>query len=164
MSATATVRLGSSRRRRHQRAAVGAGDRIGEPHGEACRGPRADSGTVAAFAHRVGKRDQVVVVGVGRQWPGMANQLPPARGGDAPGVQHTQVPRVRLGHGGQWAHYSCRVGIDEGERRDRIVRAPRPAAATGNIHSERLSCTIARMAADTRTRRPPDSQPLRSFS
>src|SRR5690242_16494531 len=46
---------------------------------------------------------------------------------------------MRLGHRGQRAHDGRRVGVDECQRRDRIVRAPGPATATGNIHSERLS-------------------------
>jgi hypothetical protein len=47
---------------------------------------------------------------------------------------------MRLGHRGQRPDDSGRIGVDEGQRRDRIVGTPGPAAATGNIHSERLSC------------------------
>ena len=150
-------------RRSHQSATMYTADRIGETRGETsdrC----ADVGTLAAFAHGIGKRHQVVVIRVRRQRAGMADQFPAARRGDAAGVQNAQIPGVRLGHGGQRTHYSRRVGIDESERRDRIVRAPRPAAATRNIHSERLACSIACTAADTRGRGVPDPQPLRSVS
>src|SRR6478672_5976258 len=47
---------------------------------------------------------------------------------------------MRLGHRGQRPDDGRRIGVDEGQRRDRIVGTPGPAAATGNIHSERLSC------------------------
>ena len=69
----------------------------------------------------------------------MPDELPTAGSGDATGVHHAQVPRVWLGHSGQRADDSSRICIDEGERRDRIVRAPRPAAATGNIHKQEVS-------------------------
>jgi hypothetical protein len=38
-------------------------------------------------------------------------------------------------NGGQRPHHGRRVGIDEGQRRHGIVGAPRPAAATWNIHA-----------------------------
>ena len=47
---------------------------------------------------------------------------------------------MRLGHRGQRPDDGRRIGVDEGQRRDCIVGTPGPAAATGNIHSERLSC------------------------
>ena len=164
MPTTATAGFGSARRRwSHQGATVRPRDWIAETCGKAADG-RAEVGPLPAFAHRVGECDQVIVVRVRRQRTGVANQLPAARRGDASGVQDAQIPGMRLGHGGQWTHYRRRVGIDERQRRDRIVRAPRPAAATGNIHSERLACSAARVGADTRSQGPPDPQPLRSSS
>ncbi len=159
MPATAAVGLGPIGGRSHESTAKRTGGRITETPGEATRGGTDTGGF--AFAHCVGKRDQVIVVGVGRQRAGVANQLPAARGGDAAGVQDAKIPGVRLRHGGQRTHFGRGVRIDERERRDRIVRAPRPAAATGNIHSGRLACSVARMAPDTRGRPAPESQPLR---
>src|SRR5215218_2494415 len=49
---------------------------------------------------------------------------------------------MRLGDRGKGTDDGRRIRVDEGQRRDRIVGAPGPAAATGNVHSERLSCGI----------------------
>ncbi len=56
----------------------------------------AGDGHVAAFAHGVGQRDQVVVVGVGGQRAGVPDQLPAARRGDPAGMADAEVPGVRL--------------------------------------------------------------------
>ncbi len=50
-----------------------------------------------------------------------------------------------------------RVGVDKGQRRDRIVGAPGPAAATGNVHSERSIVRKRRKPPDTRAIRVPIS-------
>jgi hypothetical protein len=49
-------------------------------------------------------------------------------------VRDTQVPGVRFADGGQRAYHGRRIRIDERQRRNGIMRAPGPAAATGNIH------------------------------
>jgi hypothetical protein len=49
-------------------------------------------------------------------------------------VADAQVPRMRLVRGGQRPYYRGRVGVDERQRRNCVVRTPGPAAATGNIH------------------------------
>jgi len=136
VAAPTTVRLGPPGGGRHQRAAVHTGGRIGKARGNSIDRRR----IVAAFTNRVGQRDQVILVGVRRQRSRVPNELPPARCGDSAGVCHAQIPRMRLGHRGQRPDNGCRIGVDEGQRRDRIVGTPGPAAATGNIHSERLSC------------------------
>jgi hypothetical protein len=56
-----------------------------------------------------------------------------------------------LGHRGQRTDNCRRVRVHKGQCRDRIVGAPGPAAATGNVHSERLSCANG---ASRRTRAP----------
>ena len=43
---------------------------------------------LAPFAHRVGQRHQIILVGMAWQWTSVANHLPAARGGDSAGVQH----------------------------------------------------------------------------
>ena len=60
---------------------------------------------VAALAHGVGQGHQIVVVRVGRQWPGVADQFPSAWGGDPAGVGDAQVPGVWFAHGGQRANH-----------------------------------------------------------
>lgn len=82
MPAPTSGGLGSTNGGRHERAALHPRDGVGEP-GEA--GNRPDR-RLPTFAHRVGERHEVVVVRVGRQWTGMADQFPTAGGGDAPGV------------------------------------------------------------------------------
>ena len=118
---------------------------------------------LSAFSHGVGQGDQIVLVGTGRQRPGVAHQLPAARRGDPAGVTDAQIPRVRLAHGGQRADDGGRIGIDERQRRHRVMGAPGPAAATGNIHAREA---IARSnTGGCRTRAAAeraDVQPLRS--
>ena len=89
----------------------------------------------AAFPNGVGQGHQIVLVGMHRQWPGMAYQLPAPRRGDPSGMCHAQIPRVRLTNRGKRAHHCRRVRIHERQRRHGVVRAPGPAAATGNIHA-----------------------------
>jgi hypothetical protein len=69
---------------------------------------------------------------------------------------------MRLGNRGQGAHDRCGVGVDEGQRRDRIVRAPGPAAATGNVHEREAIVTAPGKLPDTRSHGSADLQPLRS--
>jgi hypothetical protein len=139
------VGLRPSGGRRHQRAAGRTRHRIGKASDDTVDG-RCD---VTPFAHRVGQGDEVVLVRMRGQRPRVANQFPTARGGDPAGVHHAQIPRMRFGDRGQRPHDGRRVRVDEGQRRDRIVGAPGPTAATGNVHSGRLSCTIL---ASRRTR------------
>jgi len=88
VAAPATVRLGSAGGGCHQRAAVHTGSGIGK----ACRDPIDHRRTVASLTHRVGQRDQIVLVGVRRQRRRMANQLPTARRGYPAGVCHAEIP------------------------------------------------------------------------
>ena len=159
VAAPASVRLGPPGRRRHQRTTVRTGDRIGKP----CSHPADRRHAVAPLTHRVGKRDQIVFVRVGRQRTGMANQLPPARRRDPARVGHAQIPRMWLGDRGQGPDDGRRIGVDEGQRRDRIVGAPGPAAATGNVHEREAIVRKPTKPPDTRSREGPDLQPLRSF-
>ena len=115
-----------------------------------------------AFAHGVGQGDQVVLIGVGGQRAGVAHQLPSAGRGDPAGVADAQIPRMRFAHGREWAYDCRRVRVDERQGRHGVMRAPGPAAATGNVHVERLSCGNAAEAPDTRNRRAHDVQPLPS--
>ena len=126
--------------------------------GQVARGPRR---SFPPFPYGVGEGDQVIFVGMSGQWPGVANQFPAARRGDPAGVHHTQVPRMRLTHNRQGAHHSCGIRVDEGQRRHGVVRAPGPAAATGNIHAVRLACDNTPAAPDTQPSAA-DVQPLRS--
>src|SRR6202048_1138083 len=57
---------------------------------------RTGSNRVATLAYRCGQRDQIVLVGVGGQRAGVADQFPAARRGDATGVADAQVPGVRV--------------------------------------------------------------------
>lgn len=66
------------------RSGVAAGGRIAETCWDAAARRR-----VATFAHRVGERDEVVIVRRRGQRTRMADQLPPAGRGDAAGVRHT---------------------------------------------------------------------------
>jgi zinicin-like metallopeptidase len=129
VAASTAVLLGPLYRGCHQRASAHTGAWIRESDG---RGRR--HGGVAAFAHRVGKRHEVVVVGMGRQRTRVPDEFPAARRGDSSGMDHAQIPRVGLGGGGQRSYDGGRVLVDEGQRRHGVVRAPGPAAATGNVH------------------------------
>lgn len=154
MAPSAAGRIRAGRRGRHQRAAVGAGGRIGEArHDPARRG-----GAVPALTHGVGQRDQIVFVGVRGQRPGVAHQFPAARRGDPAGVADTQIPRMRFGDDRQRTDHRRGIGIDERERRHRIVGAPGPAAATGNIHAREVivrECRNGEGHAQPRARRSP---------
>jgi len=81
MAAAPAVLLRAWCRRRHDRPTVDTGRRIGESGWDATPGQR-----VAAFAHRIGERNEVVVVRGRGQRTGVADQLPPAGRGDAAGV------------------------------------------------------------------------------
>lgn len=105
MSPPATVGFRPAGRRSHQRTTVGPADGIGESRRE----PRDRRRVLAAFSDCIGKRHQIVIVGVGRQRAGMADELPTAGSGDTSGVHDAQIPRVRLGHGGQRADDCRRV-------------------------------------------------------
>ncbi len=48
--------------------------------------------SLATLADGLGESDQVVLVRVRRQRPGMADQLPTAGGGDPARVAHAQIP------------------------------------------------------------------------
>jgi predicted Zn-dependent protease with MMP-like domain len=111
--------------------------------------------TVTAFADGVGKRNQIVVIAVGRQRTRMSHELPPAWCGDASGVQDAQIPRMRFRHRGQRSDDGSRVRIDEGQRRHGVVRAPGPAAATGNVHAREAIAQGPRESPDTRGIRRP---------
>src|SRR5215207_1705604 len=158
VAAPAPVGLGPANGRCHQRAAVHPGDRIGKP----CRRPVDRRRAVASLTYRVGQRDQIVLIRVRRQRPRMANQFPTARRRDSARVGHAQIPRMRLRHGGQGPDDGRRIGVDEGQRRDRIVGAPGPAAATGNVHAREAIARKPPVAPDTRSRGEADLQPLRS--
>jgi hypothetical protein len=93
---------------------------------------------VAALAHGFGQRDEIVLIGVGGQRAGMPNQIPSARCGDATGVADAEVPGVRFACGCQRTDHRRRVRIDERQRRHRIVRTPRSATATRNIHDREV--------------------------
>jgi hypothetical protein len=41
---------------------------------------------IATLAHRLGQRDQIILIGVGGQRAGVADEFPTARRGDATGV------------------------------------------------------------------------------
>jgi hypothetical protein len=112
--------------------------------------------TVAPFADRISERHQVVLVGRLGKRTGVANQFPASRGGDTARVADTQIPGMRLTHRGQWADNRRGIRIDERQRRDCIVRAPGPAAATGNIHGREAIVRKRRPAPDTRSRPAPD--------
>ncbi len=96
------------------------------------------------------------------QRPGVADQLPASRRRDTAGVADTQIPGMRLRHRGQWSDHRRGVGVDKSQRRHGIVRAPGPAAATGNIHAPEITLDDRCAPPDTRSRRGPDPEPLRS--
>ena len=152
MPTPASVRHRSGGQDRMCRRAV----RIGEP-GHRRRGH-------PALPHGLGQRDEIVLVGVDRQWRGMANQLPAARSSDPARMAQAEVPGVWLTHSGQRTHDGRGVGIDVCQRRHRVMGAPGPTAPTGNIHDREV---IAVTYAPTPTRASPecsDVQPLRSLS
>jgi hypothetical protein len=106
---------------------------VGAGVGEAADG-RAGGHPFAAFADRVGQCHQVIFVGMGGQRPRVPHQLPAARGGDSAGMGDAQIPGMWFTNSRQGPDDSRRIRVDEGQRRHGIVRAPGPAAATGNIH------------------------------
>jgi hypothetical protein len=73
---------------------------------EAVEGRATDHHAVAAFAYRLGQRDQIVLLGAARPGPGMPHQLPTAWGGNAARVADAKVPGVRLARRGQGADNS----------------------------------------------------------
>lgn len=86
MPATPTVGLGSVGRRSHQGTTVCTAHGIGETRAKATD----RCGQIlafAAFAHRIGQCDEVVIVRMCRQRASVANQLPAARRSDAASVQ-----------------------------------------------------------------------------
>lgn len=117
---------------------------------------------VPAFPDGIGQRDEVVLVGVGRQRCGVAHQLPAARCGDSAGVSEAQIPGVRLADGRQRTHHGSGVGVDVRQRRHRVMGAPGPAAATGNIHAGEAIAGDQPVMPDTRSRKLADVEPLRS--
>lgn len=117
---------------------------------------------VPPFPDSVGQRDKVVLVGVGRQRCGVAHQLPAARCRDTARVTEAQIPGVRLADGRQRTHHGCGVGVDVCQRRHRVMGAPRPAAATGNIHAGEAIAADQQVMPDTRSRKLADVEPLRS--
>src|SRR5947199_10844306 len=98
----------------------------------------ATGGQVAAFAHGFGQRDQVVFVGVGGQRACVPDKLPATRRRDPAGVADAEVPGVRLTGNGQRADDGGGVRVHEGQRRNRVVRTPWPAAATRNVHDREV--------------------------
>ncbi len=44
------------------------------------------------FSNRISERDQIVLIGRGRQWARVPNQLPPAGRGDTTGMRDAEVP------------------------------------------------------------------------
>src|SRR5882757_10614101 len=151
MSAPPTVVLRAGGGRRHQRAAVHARRWVGEPGDYAAHGRNA----VASLTDRIGQSHQIVILAVRGKWACVPHQLPAARGGDPAGVLDAQIPRVRFRHGGQRPDDRRRVSVHEGQRRHGVVRAPGPAAATGNVHASEAICW-RRRASTTRAagRRP----------
>jgi hypothetical protein len=77
-------------------------------------------------------------------------------------MAHAEVPGVRLTGDGQRTDDGGGVRVHKGQRRDRVMRTPWPAAATRNVHDRRLSCENVRTAADTRIHSGQDAQPLPS--
>jgi hypothetical protein len=69
---------------------------------------------------------------------------------------------VRLADGRQRPHHGSGVGIDVRQRRHRVMGAPGPAAATGNIHAGEAIAANQRVMPDTRSRKLADVEPLRS--
>lgn len=108
------------------------------------------TGRQPTLPHRVGQGDKVVLVGVGRQGCRVAHQLPAAGSGDPAGVCDAEVPGMRLADGRQRPHHGGGVGVDVRQRRHRILGAPGPAAATGNIHAGEAIAVDCRVTPDTR--------------
>jgi hypothetical protein len=79
----------------------------------------------------------------------MPDEFPSPRRGDPAGMDHAEIPGVRLGDGGERTDDRGRVLVDEGQRRHGVVRAPGPAAATGNVHGHEA---IARERLGSATR------------
>ena len=147
MTASTPVGFGPTDRRRHQRTSGHTGRGIGESGGDTVdRGGH----SLAPLTDRIGERDEIILVGVGRQRAGVTHEFPPTRGGDASGMHDAQVPGMWLGDGGQRPDDRCRVRIDEGQRRHGVVRAPWPAAATGNVHAPKIIVWVRRGGPDTR--------------
>jgi predicted Zn-dependent protease with MMP-like domain len=69
---------------------------------------------------------------------------------------------MRLGRGRQRPDHRRRVGVDERQGRDRIVRTPGSAAPTGNVHVGEAIAQDRLQVPDTRTAEGEDLQPLRS--
>jgi hypothetical protein len=161
MPAPATVLLGTRSGRRHQSTTQNASGGIGEACGNASRQGRSRR-RIAALPDRVGQRHQIVVVGDRRQWSGVAHQVPPAWRGDPACVGDAEIPRMRFRDSGQRPDDSGRVGVYEGQRRHGIVRAPRPAAATGNGHASEAIAREPQQPPDTLSSSWPDLEPLRS--
>jgi hypothetical protein len=86
---------------------------------------------------------------MGRQRSGVPDEFPAPRRGDPSGMDHAQIPGVGLGGCGERADDRSRVLVDEGQRRHGVVRAPGPAAATGNVHGHEA---IAREPLESATR------------
>ena len=88
-----------------------------------------------------------------RQRSGVAHQFPAARRGDPAGVADAQVPGMRFADGGQRADDGGGVGVDERQRRHRVMGAPGPAAATGNIHAREVIARQSQVVAGHAQRR-----------
>jgi hypothetical protein len=104
-----------------------------------CRS-RKNAACGSALADRVGQRYQVVFIRMGglrAEGPGVSYEIPPPRCGDASGMADAQIPGMGFPRGGERAYDCRRVRVDERQRRHRIMRTPRPAAATGNIHDRK---------------------------
>src|SRR5690349_15384714 len=81
----------------------------------------------AGLPDGLGERGEVVAAVLRRrELPLEADDLPAARRGEAVGVLVAEVVRVRLGLGGQRSDDGRRVGVDVGERGDRVLGAPGP--------------------------------------
>jgi hypothetical protein len=96
-----------------------------------------DSDAFMTLADCVRQSNQIVVIGIERhrQRPGMADELPAARCGYPTGVPDAQVPGMWFAGGRERSDDGRGIGVNEGQRRHRILGAPRPAAATRNIHA-----------------------------
>src|ERR1700756_1497765 len=57
---------------------------------------RTGSDRIVTFAHRLGQRDQIVLVGVGGQRARVPHEVPATWRGDPAGVTDAQVPGVRV--------------------------------------------------------------------
>ena len=121
---------------------------IGKPVERRADDPMGDAPIArAALAHRVGQGDQVVVVGMDGQGSGVAHEVPSAGCGDPAGMADTQIPRMRFARGSEWPHHCRRVRVDERQGRHGIVRTPRPATATRNVHDRKAIVDKRRQSA-----------------